>query len=194
MNGRSPVDHDEVRRSGGTDKANGAPESSSIPTGSQRPPQSTFEVTIDGLPVTVSEGSTILQACRQVGTEIPTLCYLETLTPVNVCRVCVVEVRGARALVPACSRKVEPGMEILTRSRRVDTSRKMVLELLSSSVDLSLVDDDVKRWMVEYEAETCRFGPPREEASERRKSRCHPWGSGGNGRPAAEDRQHALRP
>jgi predicted molibdopterin-dependent oxidoreductase YjgC len=165
VNDRSPVNHDEARRSGGADKANGTPESSSTTTGSQRPPQSTFEVTIDGLPVTVSEGSTILQACQQVGTEIPTLCYLETLTPVNVCRVCVVEVQGTRALVPACSRKVEPGMDILTRSRRVDTSRKMVLELLSSSVDLSLVDDDVKRWMVEYEAETCRFGPRREEAA-----------------------------
>lgn len=165
VNDRSPVNHEEARRSGGTDKANGTLESSGTTTASQRPPRSTFEVTIDGLAVSVPEGSTILQACRQVGTEIPTLCYLETLTPVNVCRVCVVEVQGTRALVPACSRKVEPGMDILTRSRRVDTSRKMVLELLSSSVDLSLVDDDVKRWMVEYEAETCRFGPPREEAA-----------------------------
>jgi predicted molibdopterin-dependent oxidoreductase YjgC len=122
------------------------------------------EVTIDGRSVYVPQGSTILEACRQIATEIPTLCYLDTLTPVNVCRVCVVEVRGSRVLAPACSRKVEAGMEILTRSERVDTSRRMVLELLGSSVDLSLVHDDVKRWMADYGAEPNRFGAPAKQA------------------------------
>ena len=72
------------------------------------------------------------------GVDTPTLCYLENLTPVNVCRVCVVEVEGSRTLVPACSRKAEAGMEMRTDSERVRTSRKMVLEFLASSVDMSL--------------------------------------------------------
>ena len=64
-------------------------------------------------------GSTILDACRAQGLDIPTLCYLENLTPVNVCRVCVVEVKGSRVLAPACSRMVEEGMEVQTESERV---------------------------------------------------------------------------
>ena len=75
---------------------------------------------------------------RAQGIDTPTLCYAENLTPVNVCRVCVVEVTGSRVLVPACSRKVEAGMEVQTDSERVRLSRKMVLEFLGSSVDLSL--------------------------------------------------------
>ena len=83
--------------------------------------------------------------------DIPTLCFLETLTPVNVCRVCVVEVSGARVLAPACSRRVEPGMTILTESERVRVSRRMVLELLASSVDLSTAPG-VDRLMARYGA------------------------------------------
>src|SRR5688572_3032443 len=95
------------------------------------------ELTIDGKPVAVPEGSTILEGCRQLGVDTPTLCWAETLTPVNVGRVCVVEVEGARTLVPSCSRKAEPGMKVLTDSERVQVSRKLVLELLASSVDVS---------------------------------------------------------
>src|SRR3990170_6059228 len=108
------------------------------------------EVTIDGRPTRVLEGVTILQACKSVGIETPTLCYLETLTPVNVCRVCVVEVEGSRVLVPACSRQVEPGMVIQTDSDRVRLSRKLVLEFLASSVDTTLASPDWHRWMGEY--------------------------------------------
>ena len=93
---------------------------------------------IDGTEVSVPAGSTILDACRAQGLDIPTLCYLDNLTPVNVCRVCVVEVKGARVLAPACSRKVEEGMEVQTESERVKLSRKVVLEFLGSTVDLSL--------------------------------------------------------
>ena len=84
------------------------------------------------------EGSTILDACAKLGIDTPTLCYGETLTPANACRVCVVELEGARTLVPACSRKVEPDMVIQTNSPRVRLSRKMVIEFLASSVDLSI--------------------------------------------------------
>ena len=83
------------------------------------------------------EGTTLLDACRQQGIDTPTLCYLENLTPVNVCRVCVVEVEGSRTLVPACSRQAEPGMVVKTDSERVRLSRRLVLEFLASSVDLS---------------------------------------------------------
>jgi predicted molibdopterin-dependent oxidoreductase YjgC len=115
------------------------------------------ELTVDGREVRVTEGSTILDACRRLGVETPTLCFGDTLTPVNVCRVCVVEVEGSRTLVPACSRKVEPGMVVLTDSPRVQTSRRLVLELLGSSVDLSTAPDAL-RYIEEYEAQPGRFG------------------------------------
>ena len=83
------------------------------------PLRRTVELTIDDEKVQVPEGITIFEACRQRGTAIPTLCYLETLHPVNVCRVCVVEVEGSRVLVPSCARKVEPGMVVRTNSERV---------------------------------------------------------------------------
>lgn len=123
------------------------------------------EVSIDGRAVTVPAGSTILEAARSIGIDTPTLCYLENLTPVNVCRVCVVEVTGSRALVPACSRRVEPGMEIATDSERVRHSRRLVLELLASSVDVSLAgpavpDGDLARYAERYGADASRFGPP----------------------------------
>src|SRR6202022_3080714 len=96
-----------------------------------------IEITIDGKTVSVPEGATILEAARNLGIDTPTLCFLETLTPVNVCRVCVVELEGSRTLVPACSRKVEPGMVIHTDSERVWLSRRIVLEFLASTVDVS---------------------------------------------------------
>jgi len=119
-----------------------------------------IDLTIDGKPVSVPEGSTILQACRALGIDTPTLCYLETLTPVNVCRVCVVEVKGSRVLVPACSRKAEPKMAVRTDSDRVRLSRRLVLEFLGSSVDLSCASDEVRRQMDRYGARPDRYGPP----------------------------------
>src|ERR1051325_12120370 len=101
----------------------------------KRPSERLVDLTIDGRAVRVPEGTTILAACRDLGIEIPTLCFLDTLHPVNVCRVCVVEVEGARVLVPSCSRAVEDGMVVRTRSDRVTHSRKLVLEMLASSVD-----------------------------------------------------------
>jgi NADP-reducing hydrogenase subunit HndD len=122
-------------------------------------PKRMLTATIDGQDVNVPEGTTILQACRSLGIDTPTLCYLETLTPVNVCRVCVVEVEGSRVLVPACSRKLETGMKIHTDSDRVRTSRRVVLEFLGSSVDMSLTSREVKGWMERYGAQPQRFGP-----------------------------------
>ncbi len=115
------------------------------------------DVTVDGAKVAVSAGGTLLDACKVAGIETPTLCYLETLTPVNVCRVCVVELEGSRTLVPACSRKAEPGMSILTDSERVRLSRRMVLEFLASSVDVSTAPE-LQRYMSDYEADPDRYG------------------------------------
>jgi predicted molibdopterin-dependent oxidoreductase YjgC len=138
---------------------------SRVPEAPPAPVRAPVTLSIDGVEVTVPAGSTILEACRGQGIDIPTLCYLENLTPVNVCRVCVVEVKGSRVLAPACSRRVEPGMEVQTESERVQHSRKVVLELLGSSVDLSLAgpqvpDGDAERYRQRYGAEPARFGAP----------------------------------
>jgi predicted molibdopterin-dependent oxidoreductase YjgC len=117
-----------------------------------------LELVIDNETVLAPEGTTILDACKQVDIEIPTLCYLETLHPVNACRVCVVEVEGARALVPACSRPVERGMVVHTDTNRVMHSRKMVLEFLASSVDLSTTPE-VDKWLAQYGCRPTRYGP-----------------------------------
>ena len=122
-------------------------------------PKRMLTATIDGREVQTPEGTTILDACRRLGIDTPTLCYLETLTPVNVCRVCVVEVEGSRVLVPACSRKLEAGMKIQTDSERVRHSRRVVLEFLGSSVDVSLTAPEVQGWMNRYGADVNRFGP-----------------------------------
>jgi len=126
---------------------------------SSRAPKKMVELTIDGRAARVPEGTTILGACRELDLDVPTLCFLETLHPVNVCRVCVVEVQGARVLVPSCSRAVEPGMVVQTRSPRVMHSRRIVFELLASSVDLSTTPE-VSEWLEEYGCAPERYGPP----------------------------------
>jgi predicted molibdopterin-dependent oxidoreductase YjgC len=130
-----------------------------IPIG--RPPERELpnvSLTIDGRTVNVPQGSTILSACTAIGTAIPTLCFLETLRPVNVCRLCVVEIEGARVLAPSCSRAVEPGMVVHTRSPRVTRARKVVLELLASSVDLTTAPG-LPEMLQEYGCQPDRFGP-----------------------------------
>lgn len=124
-----------------------------------------ISITIDGDQVDVPEGATLLEACQAVGNEQPTMCYVSTLTPANVCRVCVVEVDGSRTLVPSCSRVAEDGMVINTDSERVRHSRKVVFELLGSSADLS--KSDVGRWLDLYEADIDRYGPPSDEQTDR---------------------------
>ena len=135
-------------------------------------PPRAVELTLNGEPVTAREDQTILNVAQERGIDIPTMCWERTLTPVNACRVCVCEVKGARTLAPACSRKVEDGMEVETHSDRVKLSRKMVIEFLASSVDLSVMPD-VERWIEEYGADPERYGPPAPpfEAGERDRLR-----------------------
>lgn len=120
----------------------------------------TVMISIDGVDVQAPVDATILEAAAKQGTEVPTLCYLETLTAASTCRLCVVEVEGARVLAPGCSRQVEEGMVIKTRSPRVDRARRMVLELLASSVDLSLAPE-LLELAEEYGAAPERFGEVR---------------------------------
>jgi predicted molibdopterin-dependent oxidoreductase YjgC len=130
-----------------------------LPMFQTRPPARLVGLTVDDQPVEVPEGSTILDACNQLGIDTPTLCYGKTLTPANACRICVVEMEGARALIPACSRKVEADMVIRTDSLRVRHSRKMVIEFLASSVDLSITPA-AKDYLERYDAHPERYGPP----------------------------------
>ncbi len=116
-----------------------------------------IRLTIDGETVVAPEGTTLLDACRSQGKDIPTLCFGDTITPKNACRVCMVEVEGSRVLVPSCSRPVEEGMVVNTSTERTDHSRKMVLEFLGSSVDLSLTAN-VDRWNAQYNADPTRYG------------------------------------
>jgi predicted molibdopterin-dependent oxidoreductase YjgC len=115
------------------------------------------EIFVDGAAIQAEEGQTILQALRASGRDAPTLCYHENLTPVSVCRACVVEVEGSRALVPSCSRQVSPGMKIRTDSERVRRSRRMVFELLASAVDTSTAPE-LEAYAAEYGADPSRYG------------------------------------
>ncbi|WP_420440167.1 2Fe-2S iron-sulfur cluster-binding protein [Candidatus Poriferisodalis sp.] len=113
-------------------------------------------LSVDGRDVTVPQGQTILAACTAAGVETPTICWAPNLTPVNVCRVCVVEVEGSRTLVPACSRPAEAGMQISTDSERVRHSRRMVLEFLGSANDLSQAPE-IAEWSQHYGADPARY-------------------------------------
>ncbi len=134
-----------------------------IPRRPPEPDRRQIELQVDAKSVTVPEGSRILDVARTLGIEIPTLCFLENLTPVNVCRICVVELEGSRVLVPACSRKAEPGMVIRTDSERVRLSRRLILEFLASSVDLSTAPE-MQRYLRDYGATPERFGPASTDA------------------------------
>ena len=127
-----------------------------VPEAPVRDAHTAVEITVDGAGIAVPEGSTLLDACRRAGVDTPTLCYLETLSPVNACRVCVVELEGSRALVPACSRRAESGMAIRTDSERVRLSRRMVLEFLASSTDVSTAPE-LLRYMEHYGADPDRY-------------------------------------
>jgi predicted molibdopterin-dependent oxidoreductase YjgC len=135
-----------------------------LPTAPAKPATKLVEMTIDGVPVSVPRDVTILEACRAQGIDIPTLCALSTLAPEGVCRLCVVDT-GGRALTPSCSAKVGQGMSVWTENERVRHSRKLVLELLASSVDLDLAgpelpDSSLREYMERYGADPSRFGPP----------------------------------
>jgi NADH dehydrogenase/NADH:ubiquinone oxidoreductase subunit G len=117
---------------------------------------------IDDQTVTAEPGTTLLHAARSIGVEIPTICYHEHCTSNGLCRMCVVEVEGARLLQPACVAQVSEGMKVKTRSERVERSRRTIVELLGSAVDLSDAPE-IQHMAIDYHADLERF------AGERRK-------------------------
>jgi bidirectional [NiFe] hydrogenase diaphorase subunit len=120
-------------------------------------------LTINGLPVSVEDGSSILEAARFLGFPVPTLCHLDGLSPYGACRVCVVEIgEGPKArLVSSCTYPAEPGLKVRTASSRVLRARRMVLELLLASCPQSKTIQDlasahgVRRQRFKQEHEDC---------------------------------------
>ncbi len=116
----------------------------------------TINLTLDDQEITVEEGATILEAARQVGVDIPTICFHEATTSNALCRICVVEVEGQRLLQPACIVKAANNMKVQTRSERVDRARKTILEMLASTMDLSDAPE-IMTMMETYGADAARF-------------------------------------
>jgi NADH dehydrogenase/NADH:ubiquinone oxidoreductase subunit G len=113
-------------------------------------------LTIDGDPVAVPAGTTILKAAERLGRPIPTICYHEHCTANGLCRICVVEVNGVKPLVPACLTPVREGSQVSTSSVRAERSRRTILEMLASATDLSQATE-IERLMGEYHADRMRF-------------------------------------
>ena len=95
--------------------------------------QKMINLTIDNIPVTVPEGTTVLEAARSVGIKVPSLCFLKDVNEIGACRICVVEVKGARSLMASCVYPVSEGMEVKTNTERVRHSRRLSLELILSN-------------------------------------------------------------
>lgn len=106
--------------------------------------------------VECEEGQTILDAAKSIGINIPTICYHDHCTANALCRICVVEVKGARTLVPSCIAKVSEGMEVETHNPRVNLSRKTILEMMLSTNDLSQAPE-IMEMASEYEVDPNRF-------------------------------------
>jgi NADH dehydrogenase/NADH:ubiquinone oxidoreductase subunit G len=113
-------------------------------------------LTINGHTVQVPPGTTILEAARTIGVDIPTICYHPSLTANAVCRLCVVEVVGARNLQPACVVPAAPDMVVNTETARVHTARRVILELLASTVDLSEAPE-IQEYLEHYRVDANRF-------------------------------------
>jgi len=113
-------------------------------------------LTIDGKQVSVPAGTTILKAAELVGEKMPTICYHEACTSNALCRLCVVEVEGARVLSPSCVAQVSEGMKVHTRTPKVERSRRTILEMLASAVDLTEAPE-VQRFMSDYTVDEGRF-------------------------------------
>jgi NADH dehydrogenase/NADH:ubiquinone oxidoreductase subunit G len=115
-----------------------------------------LSLTIDGREVSVEQGTTLLDAAREMGGDVPTICFHEATTANAVCRMCVVEVEGMRVLQPACIVQAAPGMKVQTRSEKVVRARRTVLEMLDSTVDLSEAPE-IQTMLKDYGADAARF-------------------------------------
>ena len=111
---------------------------------------------IDGREITTEQSKTLLDAARENGMDIPTICFHEATTANGLCRMCVVEVEGMRVLQPACIVKAGANMKVQTRSEKVVRARKTILEMLASTMDLSDAPE-ILTMMDEYGASAERF-------------------------------------
>ena len=111
---------------------------------------------IDGQSVTVPQGTSLLKAAAGVGAVVPTICYHDHCTANALCRICVVEVEGSRVLQPACVAKVAPNLIVHTDNDRVKRSRRTILEMLDSAVDLSEAPE-IQVMVGQYGADRTRF-------------------------------------
>lgn len=89
-------------------------------------------IKINDVPISVEEGTTILEACREAKMIVPTLCYLKDINEIGACRVCVVEVKGIERLVTSCNHKVKEGMEIYTNTPKVRDARRINIKMILS--------------------------------------------------------------
>ena len=111
---------------------------------------------IDGQEVSTEHGKTLLDIARDNGKDVPTICYHDATTSNGLCRICVVEVEGMRVLQPACIVQAGAGMKVQTRSEKVIRSRKTILEMLDSTMDLSEAAE-IQVMMKDYRADPNRF-------------------------------------
>jgi NADH dehydrogenase/NADH:ubiquinone oxidoreductase subunit G len=119
---------------------------------------------IDGQQVSVEAGSTILEAAADIGAEVPTICYHDHTTAYGLCRLCVVEVDDSRLLQPACIAEAREGMHVHSRNERVERTRRTILEMLNSAVDLGQAPE-IQAQLRDYSADSSRFaGASRREA------------------------------
>ena len=114
------------------------------------------KLTIDGQEISVEQGKTLLEAARENGKDIPTICFHEATTANALCRICVAEVEGMRVLQPACIVKATDNMKVQTRSEKVIRSRRTILEMLASTMDLSDAPE-ILTMMDDYGASAERF-------------------------------------
>ena len=120
---------------------------------------------LDGTEITVDDGKTLLEAARENGIDIPTICFHEATTANALCRICVVEVEGMRTLQPACVVRVANQMKAQTRSERVIRARRTILEMLASTIDLS-ESPEIQKMMKDYGADANRFPDAHRRESE----------------------------
>ncbi len=124
----------------------------------------TITFLMDGKEITIEDGKTLLEAARENGIDIPTICFHEATAANALCRICVVEIEGMRVLQPACIVQAATSMKVQTRSEKVIRARRTILEMLASTIDLS-ESPEIQNMMYEYGASSSRFPD-----SERRES------------------------
>jgi len=124
-----------------------------------------IKLMMDDKEISVDEDVTLLDAARENGIDIPTICFHEATTSNALCRICVVEVDGQRVLQPACIVKAGASMKVQTRSEKVVRARRTILEMLASTMDLSDAPE-IQQMMVEYGASSNRFPDAQRRESE----------------------------